>query len=528
MNSICRSSKMRKNIDLMPRYFFVYMYDIVSFHEFVAAYLSAAGFACTFRVIKPTVAPSAVLGITSLFRMKHGYRDFARYIGPLTQTITANPTTNWRVYCDASTEAEAVAAFRRLPNVELVVFDFPQFRIGQFHQGCFGTLPRMLNLFDFEGRHPLALICDADLKLMPADVDHIRDKCRDVYSLFYDCPQDIIAKEDRLSCSSGAFVLMTFCMTSRPVSRDVLKAFLNALGDPFIRDWAARKFSKPDSSSSKTAQKSRPKGAAADYGPFHYGIDEVFMNCWIAPEWLAQGFDIIGVRYAFNVAKLHYSLYKKILAEPQLKNSDDLCSGPREIFAGLVDTGAPPKSLMKQIDAIVWGGGKLMFHQLIRVWHEYMLYLCELYLAGKIDTEYADCPAEYLKHRDLYLPYHQPKVYVFGATPQLPNWKQFSAGTNPVVAAAVSDGAPALLLFTTGSVPADAARALVEHPRLFDDGAIMVSSKDFLTANGFSNRPDGPDLATRLSAAGIKVFGFASTAPLPVTTNDNGFRQMDH
>lgn len=520
-------------------------YDSASFHDFASIYLTNAGFPCSFHVTKAAAKEEDFMGIATIFRMKSSYRDFRKYIDPLTQTFQRTKGMMWRLYYDQSTEKD-VAAFKRFPHVELVKFDFPDFRIpgdGGYHQGCFGTIPRLLNLFDFAGRHPQALMTDADLGICDVDVAHIKETLQghDVYAMYYDCVEGIMLHESRASCTNGAFTLMAFNVARKPIDPAVLVGFLRSLTGPFVQQWA-----------SKIAGL---KGIPADnttYGPFYYGIDEILINCWIVPEWLARGYSLIGVRNAYNVAKFHYALFKKTSGGKTM---------PAPMAAAIARIMKPyipglearhPEKMMQQVDQFIFvKAADQPFSVNLKAWHEYMLYLCDLYVKGRIQVDNAafkNCPKEYLKHRDLYITY-TPDVAVLTPTKEQlvdrPRWKVVPLSTSKAgfngrqlnEAVHALDPKPAFLLFAPSGIPKDAHHGLTENPRTFlntedhpsADEAIMLTFKDFVKANGFSNG-DRFTLVDRLEAAGIPVFTEAGVLKPaerhPVTANEDGWREL--
>jgi hypothetical protein len=89
----------------------------------------------------------------SIFKMIDGYRNFNIYLNYLEKILNyfkqnKSLSLDLRIYFDHSCENEIKKYIDQNPLVEFYKFNYPPLRIGEFHNGTFGTLARLLPLFN--------------------------------------------------------------------------------------------------------------------------------------------------------------------------------------------------------------------------------------------------------------------------------------------------------------------------------------------------------------------------------------------
>jgi hypothetical protein len=91
----------------------------------------------------------------SIVKMKGPYREFDKYTRALDRLLdhTYNNTYGFdvRVYFDDSCHKEIESLINKYKNVEFFKFNYPPLRIGPYHDGTFGSLVRILPIFE---EHP--------------------------------------------------------------------------------------------------------------------------------------------------------------------------------------------------------------------------------------------------------------------------------------------------------------------------------------------------------------------------------------
>jgi hypothetical protein len=89
----------------------------------------------------------------SIFKMKDGYRNFNIYLNYLQKILNyfrenKNLSLDLRIYFDESCHKEINKFISENRNIEFYKFNYPPLRIGEFHNGTFGTLARLLPIFN--------------------------------------------------------------------------------------------------------------------------------------------------------------------------------------------------------------------------------------------------------------------------------------------------------------------------------------------------------------------------------------------
>ena len=88
----------------------------------------------------------------SIFKIKGPYRPFEKYIRFLDRILNHvynnNSGFDIRVYFDNSCHQELKSIINKYKNVEFYKFNYQPLRIGEFHDGTFGSLIRLLPIFE--------------------------------------------------------------------------------------------------------------------------------------------------------------------------------------------------------------------------------------------------------------------------------------------------------------------------------------------------------------------------------------------
>ena len=117
------------------------------------------------KVLKQGTTHSKIISC-SFFTFKEAYKSFDRYIDNLNIFLfklsiikTIQNNFEIRVYTDNTGKDDALKAAEKYPDVSVIHFDCPEFRDGKGHIGFFGSLVRLLPLFE---KHKLVWISDID------------------------------------------------------------------------------------------------------------------------------------------------------------------------------------------------------------------------------------------------------------------------------------------------------------------------------------------------------------------------------
>jgi len=91
----------------------------------------------------------------SIFKIKGPYRAFEKYTRFLDRILNHTYNNNYsfdiRVYFDSSCQKELELFITKYKNVEFYKFNYPPLRLGEFHDGTFGSLIRLLPIFEKQG-----------------------------------------------------------------------------------------------------------------------------------------------------------------------------------------------------------------------------------------------------------------------------------------------------------------------------------------------------------------------------------------
>jgi len=109
----------------------------------------------------------------SIVKIIGPYKDFFKYTNGLNRILehTNNNTYNFdvRVYFDDTVLLEIKNLINKYKNVEFYKFNYPPLRVGEFHNGTFGSLIRLLPLFEHhpDNSHMYNYIWIDDIDVLP-------------------------------------------------------------------------------------------------------------------------------------------------------------------------------------------------------------------------------------------------------------------------------------------------------------------------------------------------------------------------
>jgi hypothetical protein len=90
----------------------------------------------------------------SIFKMKGPYRSFDKYLNYLKKLIDTyhvqikNSNFDMRIYFDYSCKNEIKQLIEKYKQIEFYEYNYKPLRIGEFHNGTFGSIIRLLPIFD--------------------------------------------------------------------------------------------------------------------------------------------------------------------------------------------------------------------------------------------------------------------------------------------------------------------------------------------------------------------------------------------
>jgi len=243
----------------------------------------------------------------SIFKIKGPYRPFEKYIRFLDRLLNHiyNNKTNFdiRVYFDDSCSKELKLIIDKYKNVEFYKFNYPPLRVGPYHNGTFGSLVRLLPIFENPtflktvNDHVYDYIWIDDIDILPSalDLNFVNDYGINKFNTIF---------------------LSIFCY-KRPWIKDNYNMnfplITNIKLDPkifnkFIDDLANNRFPEVI----EQILKFRPDRYKYDYPVRHpYGMDEYFTNYIIYDKLIKYNTYII---YQTDITKL----LKKIIITKQI------------------------------------------------------------------------------------------------------------------------------------------------------------------------------------------------------------------
>ena len=243
----------------------------------------------------------------SIFKIKGPYRPFEKYtrflVRILNHTYDNKYNFDIRVYFDDSCSQELKSIISKYKNVEFFKFNYPPLRVGPYHDGTFGSLIRLLPIFEKPG-------------FLKNNMDH-------VYDYIWIDDIDILPSALNLNFITNVEIeefntifLSIFCYQRPWIKSEYNMNFpliTNIKLDPrifdkFIEDVANNKYK----DIIEKILKFRPDRYKYDYPVRHpYGMDEYFTNYIIYDQLTKFNTYII---YQTDVTKL----LKKIIITKQI------------------------------------------------------------------------------------------------------------------------------------------------------------------------------------------------------------------
>ena len=205
----------------------------------------------------------------SIVKIKGPYREFSKYTNSLNRLLESKYNNTYgfdiRVYFDDSCHTEIKILIKKYPTVEFYKFNYPPMRIGEYHDGTFGSLIRLLPIFEHNiPTMKYNYIWIDDIDLLPSNLN-----LNDIY------------KEEIKGFST--YYSSLFCYSKKWVNRKYNMNFpliTNLKLDPkkfnrFLSDLANNKYKEIVDE----ILKFRPDRYKYDYPVRHpYGMDEYFTN----------------------------------------------------------------------------------------------------------------------------------------------------------------------------------------------------------------------------------------------------------
>lgn len=270
--------------------------------------------------------------VCSLFKMKHSYRAFGKYITLFRKWMNRIPRTAYiRLYVDASVLDDedfiklALSVHTNVPHLEIILYEFPGFVTdtpgAYYHDGTVGTMARFLPLYNQPILPPsvkYVWITDVDmsatifnnsnikeLNKYKADISYLSKAC---YTYEWSNP------ELQYPILAGRIISKTDCMYS-------LKAFNNFLQDVLDGKYAKLKDRILSRLSDQPGNVHRMTQDQIKYFP--YGFDELFTNYVLSK-------DILRYRHLiYYDISFHYLNYVY-----RFSNRDNLIGTDTKIWEG--------------------------------------------------------------------------------------------------------------------------------------------------------------------------------------------------
>jgi hypothetical protein len=124
----------------------------------------------------------------SLFKLKSGgYKSFSKYINGLKilDNLALKNNLEIRLFIDNTiyTDKVIMESINNFKTISVILYECPNFKIGENHVGLFGTIVRFFPLFDFENNDSrIVMILDADVE----DLTELLDKQIEIYNMLLD------------------------------------------------------------------------------------------------------------------------------------------------------------------------------------------------------------------------------------------------------------------------------------------------------------------------------------------------------
>jgi len=231
----------------------------------------------------------------SIFKIKGPYRPFEKYTNFLNNIlkylspIIAENDFDVRVYFDDTCHKELQKIIDQFVNIEFYKFNYPPLKIGEFHDGTFGSLIRILPIFEIY--YDYIWIDDIDIPPENIDFKYMdfmhHNKIKTVFFSIFCYQRPWIKNKYNMN-----FPLITNIKLSKYI-------FMK-----FIEDISNRKFEKEVDQ----IKKYRSDRYVYDYPVrFPYGMDEYFTN-YIIYDNLTKNMDTY-LLYEINIARILKKVY---------------------------------------------------------------------------------------------------------------------------------------------------------------------------------------------------------------------------
>lgn len=224
----------------------------------------------------------------SLFKLKSGgYKSFSKYINGLKilDDLALKNNLEIRLFIDNTIyeDKNIMNSINKLQTIIPILYECPNFKIGDHHVGLFGTIVRFFPLFDFENNDSkIVMILDADAE----DLTELLDKQIEIYNMI---KNDIYKKIYiiyngnfyNMNAENNSFefknesIILPYCIASKiigckKISPKILYKYMETL-EKYMDD------------------KTRPTEILSNYKQFIgqpnkcennicYGVDEYFIN----------------------------------------------------------------------------------------------------------------------------------------------------------------------------------------------------------------------------------------------------------
>ena len=231
----------------------------------------------------------------SIFKIKGPYRTFEKYTNYLNNLLKyLSPIIDQhdfdvRVYFDDSCHKELFKIIDYFQNIEFYKFNYPPLKIGEFHDGTFGSLIRIMPMFEIY--YDYVWIDDIDIPPENIDFKYMdfihHHKIKTIFFSIFCYQRPWIKNNYNMN-----FPLITNIKLSKYI-------FMN-----FIEDISNRKFQKEV----EQIKKYRSDRYVYDYPVrFPYGMDEYFTN-YIIYDNLTKNHDTY-LLYEINIARILKKVY---------------------------------------------------------------------------------------------------------------------------------------------------------------------------------------------------------------------------
>jgi len=277
------------------------MYACDSFHDNAATEFAAAGLQIAFKVLRTATRSDAPVISVVLFHVPGTSATKARkYLDGLRWLIQYRGAII-RVYVDGHM-AGKVAKMGAHDNVEIVQYNAPQFA----GKGLFGTMIRLLGLFDFRHNATVNMVSDADRTFTADYYTRALQLVSSPRAEYMFNVLDCVLEGDsfrHIPQQHGLWVL-TNMAARRTLPRHLLIYFLADTlrgSSAGLAEWDAY-----------------VDRVNLKHGRFGYGLDEYFVNSVMVPAVLSSRKAVYVCVAYWSINTIHYDLYKRTKSPAEL------------------------------------------------------------------------------------------------------------------------------------------------------------------------------------------------------------------